>query len=325
METNQMTSVMEWGQRHAVEIVKDVIKCCANCKHIVFETAQCIHFATCKIIENVIPDQDIEGFYCSRFVAKEENNGKLENEYLSKEETNEILKQIGEIFDTPDMKEYRFYQGVNKAIKLYLENLENKKLYNEAKEEFTYLKKFKGEIINEELFYKMEELPFVIIWYNGKNSTHKGTWFSAYLVKPSYKKFFDRKPEKDEIEDEFDFYYIIGNNLMEKYLLTFEIRHPYKDKTVSLGMYDTYDDACNVGNDFLRLMESRFPLYVFPNGDTKKERFGYYDLEGYQCKHNIISNLAYLQTPFIFYAKIETINFVELSEINSIIDATLNK
>lgn len=112
---------------------------------------------------------------------------------------------------------------------------------------------------------------------------------------------------------------------MKKYLLTFEIRRPYNDKTVSLGMYDTYEDACNVGNEFLRLMESRFPLHVFPNGDTKKERFGYYDLEEYQCKHNIVSNLAYLQTPFIFYAKIETINFVEFNEINGIIDDVLNK
>lgn len=218
MKTNQMPPVMEWGQRHAVETVKDAIKCCANCKHIDFETIQDIHIATCKIIRNEIPDQDIEGFHCSRFVAKEENNVKLETEYLSKEETNEILKQTDKIFqtnisfDTPDMKEYRFYQGVNKAIKLYLENLENKKLYNEAKEEFTYLKKFKGKIINEEQFHKIEELPFVIIWYNGKSSTHNGTWFSAYLVKSSYKKSFDREPEEDEIEDEFDFYYIKGES-----------------------------------------------------------------------------------------------------------------
>jgi hypothetical protein len=206
-----MTPVMEWGQRHAVEIVKDVIKCCANCKHIDFETVLDTHIAICKVIRNEIPDQDIEGFHCSRFVAKEENNVKPENEYLSKEETDKIF-QTNISVDTPDMKEYRFYQGVNKAIKLYLENLENKKLYNEAKEEFTYLKKFKGEIINEEQFNKIEELPFVVIWYNGKSSTHNGTWFSAYLIKSNYKKFFGRKPEEDEIEDEFDFYYIKGDS-----------------------------------------------------------------------------------------------------------------
>lgn len=117
---------------------------------------------------------------------------------------------------------------------------------------------------------------------------------------------------------------------MEKYLLTFEIR-PHllfscNNKIVNLGMYDTYEEACSAGNKFLELMENKFPLHVFPNNrNTRKERFGYYNLGGNRYKYNIVSNVAYLQTPFTFYAKIETINFVELSEISSIIDATLNK
>jgi hypothetical protein len=37
------------------------------------------------------------------------------------------------------------------------------------------------------------------------------------------------------------------------------------------------------------------------------------------------SNSAYLQTPFTFYTKRDTIDFVELSEIDSIINATLDK
>jgi hypothetical protein len=116
---------------------------------------------------------------------------------------------------------------------------------------------------------------------------------------------------------------------MKKYLLTFEIRprspFSYDDKTVALGMYDTYENACDMGNKLLELMESRFPLHVFPNGNTKKERFGYYNFEQYKQKHNIVSNSGYLETPFTFYAKIATVDFVEFDEINGIIDTTLDK
>jgi hypothetical protein len=90
-------------------------------------------------------------------------------------------------------------------------------------------------------------------------------------------------------------------------------------------MHDTYEDACNAGNEFLRLLESRFPLHVFPDGNTKKERFGYYNAGGYQNKYSIISNSGYLETPFTFYAKIQTIDFVELNEIDNIINTTLDK
>jgi hypothetical protein len=182
-------------------------KCCANCKHIVFETAEGVCFATCTVLEDEIPDQDIEGFYCSRFAAKKEDNVKLENEYLSKEETDKIFN------DMHDMNEYRFYQGINKAIRLYLKNLanKNKKLYDESKEEFKFFKKiFDGETINTELFDEISELPYVIVWDNGTSSMQNGRWYSAYLVRSSYKKSFDREPAENEIEDEFDFYYVKG-------------------------------------------------------------------------------------------------------------------
>lgn len=46
------------------------------------------------------------------------------------------------------------------------------------------------------------------MWKNGKSGVkQEQNWFTAYLVKADYNKSFNREPDKEEIEDEFDFYY----------------------------------------------------------------------------------------------------------------------
>jgi len=83
-------------------------------------------------------------------------------------------------------------------------------------------------------------------------------------------------------------------------------------------VFDDFDNACLEGNKLLENLESKFPLHVFPNGKgvAKKERFS---KNGgcFGSKLTLITDLAYLKTPFTFYAKITTLNY---EDINSIID-----
>ena len=69
-------------------------------------------------------------------------------------------------------------------------------------------------------------------------------------------------------------------------------------------------------------LESLFDLHVFPNGKgtAKKERFS---KNGgiFGGKKNLISNSAYLKTPFTFYARINTLRYEDIDES---IDDVLN-
>ena len=69
-------------------------------------------------------------------------------------------------------------------------------------------------------------------------------------------------------------------------------------------------------------LESKFDLHVFPNGkgEAKKERFS---KNGgcFNGKHDLITNLAYLRTPFQFYARITTLKY---GAIDNIIDDVVN-
>jgi hypothetical protein len=86
---------------------------------------------------------------------------------------------------------------------------ERSKIYQEAKQEFAFLKKiYKGGLLNKKQAEVLVELPFVIVWKNGKSGVkQEQNWFTAYLVKADYNKSFNREPDREEIEDEFDFYY----------------------------------------------------------------------------------------------------------------------
>jgi len=57
-------------------------------------------------------------------------------------------------------------------------------------------------------------------------------------------------------------------------------------------------------------LESKFDLHIFPNGKgtAKRERFS---RNGgcFGSKKNLITNLAYLKTPFQFFAKITTLKY----------------
>jgi len=75
-------------------------------------------------LDTVLTDQDIEGFCCSKFADK--NNIKLDNEYLTKEETDKIYL-TNTVNETREMEEYRFYRAANESISLYLKNKEKEK------------------------------------------------------------------------------------------------------------------------------------------------------------------------------------------------------
>jgi hypothetical protein len=119
---------------------------------------------------------------------------------------------------------------------------------------------------------------------------------------------------------------------MESFLVTIEFRYSDKpdshdstsrNKKVTIGVYDTFDEACIGGNKLMETLESKFPLHVFPNGrgTAKKERFS---KNGgcFGSKHVLISNLAYLKTPFVFYAKITTLKKTPVDDtINSVVNS----
>jgi len=112
-------------------------------------------------------------------------------------------------------------------------------------------------------------------------------------------------------------------NKVEKHLVTIEFRYndapgsfgsTYKEKVVTIGVYDTFADAAKHGNDLLGTLEARFPLHVFPGGNkAAKERFS----ENGGCfggKNYLVTNTAYLKTPFDFYAKITTLAHIPATE-----------
>jgi len=100
-------------------------------------------------------------------------------------------------------------------------------------------------------------------------------------------------------------------NTMEKYLVAVEFRYAgepdytgsaYYAKSLTIGVFESFDDAIEHGNKFLEYMETLFPL------SGQKDRFG--KTNGpFRSKTTLVSNLGYLKTPFEFYAKITTLNF----------------
>lgn len=110
----------------------------------------------------------------------------------------------------------------------------------------------------------------------------------------------------------------------EKYLVTIEFRYSdapktedgctLQSKTVTIGVYDNFDEACLKGNALLEKLESKFDIHTFPNGSkAKKNRFS---KNGgcFGSKKDLVTNLAYLKTPFEFYAKIKTLKYSSIDE-----------
>lgn len=112
---------------------------------------------------------------------------------------------------------------------------------------------------------------------------------------------------------------------MKKYLVTIEFRYTSKrgyssggnisvNKTITIGVFDDFDTACIEGNKQMEILESKFKIHVFPKGDeAKKERFS---KNGgcFNSPNTLISNLAYLKTPFNFFAKIDTLHYEETAQ-----------
>jgi len=114
---------------------------------------------------------------------------------------------------------------------------------------------------------------------------------------------------------------------MEKYLVKIEFRYydapetedgsTSKNKILTIGIYDTFEVACKNGNNLLEVLESKFELHQFPNGTkAPRERFSK-NGGSFGSKKTLVTNLAYLKTPFAFYATIETL---ECSPINEAIE-----
>jgi hypothetical protein len=104
------------------------------------------------------------------------------------------------------------------------------------------------------------------------------------------------------------------------YLVDLELRYTDKprngndyadhvSKTITVGIFDTYEEAVQAGNAMLEAeLESRFPLN---KNYMKKNRFG----ENY-TKY-LISDLAYLTTPFSFFSHIKKL---ELGSVGAAIE-----
>lgn len=119
---------------------------------------------------------------------------------------------------------------------------------------------------------------------------------------------------------------------MTKELVTIEFRYHdkpkneafsgHESKTITIGLFDTLDEAIVEGNKAIEALEKRFKLHVFPdNREARKERFsktgGCFGLP-----HRLITNLAYLKTPFGFYAKIEKYTYGDIDQIiNEVLEA----
>lgn len=119
---------------------------------------------------------------------------------------------------------------------------------------------------------------------------------------------------------------------MNKYLVTIEFRYVGKprfedgstsfNREITIGVYDTFDQAANNGNNLLKKLENKFDLHVFPDGrKAKKERFSK-NGGAFGGKRDLISNSAYLKTPFTFYVKITTLKYGLINlEIDNVIDS----
>lgn len=105
---------------------------------------------------------------------------------------------------------------------------------------------------------------------------------------------------------------------MNKFLVTIEFRYndvqndevSYPSTTITIGVFDTIELAIEEGNKSLEVFEKHFPLNIHWN---RKERFS----KNGSCfggLKDLVTDLAYLQTPFSFYAKITKLNYLDVND-----------
>lgn len=112
---------------------------------------------------------------------------------------------------------------------------------------------------------------------------------------------------------------------MTKELVTIEFRYlgpkrgewdsNHKTKTITIGIFDSFEEACEKGNETLKILEKNFKKHVFPSGvEADSQRFS----KNGGCfgdEKRLITNLAYLKTPFEFYSKITKL------KLDSVVDS----
>ena len=107
---------------------------------------------------------------------------------------------------------------------------------------------------------------------------------------------------------------------MTKELVTIEFRYrdipkgeydsEHKSKTITIGVFDTLEEAIAEGNKAMEVFEKHFKLNPHYN---KKERFSTNGgCFGYPKR--LITALGYLQSPFEFYAKIEKLTYGDVDQ-----------
>lgn len=107
---------------------------------------------------------------------------------------------------------------------------------------------------------------------------------------------------------------------MKKYLVEIEFRYNikpkdendsgYRSKKIAIAICEDFDKAALKGNKALEIFENHFPLNKHWN---RKERFS----KNGGCfghKKNLITDSAYLETPFSFFASIKDLEFNDLEE-----------
>ena len=107
---------------------------------------------------------------------------------------------------------------------------------------------------------------------------------------------------------------------MNKFLVRFEFNYHYvrtsnsesgnKSKRITIGVYDTFDEAAKHGNEVLEYLEKHFLLN--PNCDTKV-RFSK-DGGCFGFPKDLISNVGYLRTPFYFCGTIKCLVYEDFRE-----------
>lgn len=93
-----------------------------------------------------------------------------------------------------------------------------------------------------------------------------------------------------------------------------------KNKTLTIGIFDSQEEAIDQGNRTLEFLEARFDLNVNYNQKRRFSKTG----GCFGQSLTLITNLGYLQTPFEFYASITKLEYSENKEtINEVLDNIL--
>jgi hypothetical protein len=102
--------------------------------------------------------------------------------------------------------------------------------------------------------------------------------------------------------------------LENKEILTLEFRYfdvrenskPFKSKTICLGIFNSYEDAVNIGNEVLEeIFEKQFNII------SKKDKLS---MKNRSVSDSVVIPRDYLKCHFAYYLKIETLEFSNVKE-----------